>query len=144
MNRTYHIDNHTSIFSGRLSLVLVVTDYLRQSLKLIIIVGMFVEYFKVKEINDASDDDKISKLKIVYRWGIILEAIWASLMRLGTCVWYRHLSWWRHQMEPISTLLALCVGNPPVTGGFPSQRPVTRSFYGFLNLHPNNDWANNR
>ena len=28
----------------------------------------------------------------------------------------------------ISTLLALCVGSPPVTGGFPIQRSVTRSF----------------
>ena len=36
-------------------------------------------------------------------------------------------SWWRHQMETFSTLLALCKGNPPVTNGFPSQRPVTRS-----------------
>ena len=28
----------------------------------------------------------------------------------------------------ISALLALCEGNPPVTGAFPSQKPVTRSF----------------
>ena len=26
---------------------------------------------------------------------------------------------WRHQMETFSALLALCEGNPPVTGGFP-------------------------
>ena len=31
-------------------------------------------------------------------------------------------------MEIFSALLSLCEGNPPVTG-FPSQRPVTRSFY---------------
>ena len=30
--------------------------------------------------------------------------------------------WWCHQMETPSALLALCEGNPPVTGGFPSQR----------------------
>ena len=36
--------------------------------------------------------------------------------------------WWRHQMETFSALLALCAGNSPVTGEFPSQRPVTRSF----------------
>ena len=35
--------------------------------------------------------------------------------------------WWRHQMEIISALLTLCEGNPPVTGGFPWQKPVTRS-----------------
>ena len=35
---------------------------------------------------------------------------------------------WRHQKETFSALLALCVGNSPVTGEFPAQRPVTRSF----------------
>ena len=37
-------------------------------------------------------------------------------------------SWWRHQMKRFSALLALCAGNSPVTGEFPAQRPVTRSF----------------
>ena len=46
-------------------------------------------------------------------------------------------SWWRHQMETFSALLALCEGNPPVTGGFPSQRPVTRSFDVFFDLRLN-------
>ena len=31
-------------------------------------------------------------------------------------------------METFSALLALCVGNLPVTGELPAQRPVTRSF----------------
>ena len=39
---------------------------------------------------------------------------------------------WRHQMETLSALLTLCAGNSPVTGEFPSQRPVTRSFDGFF------------
>ena len=38
------------------------------------------------------------------------------------------ISWWCHQMETFSELLALCAGNSPVTGRFPSQRPMTRSF----------------
>ena len=38
------------------------------------------------------------------------------------------MAWWRHQMETFSALLAQFVGNSPVTGEFPSQRPVTRSF----------------
>ena len=37
-------------------------------------------------------------------------------------------SWWRHQMETFSALLAFCAGNSPVPGEFPAQRPVTRSF----------------
>ena len=43
-------------------------------------------------------------------------------------------SWWRHQMETFSALLALCAGNSPVTGEFPTQRPVTRNFDVFFDL----------
>ena len=43
-------------------------------------------------------------------------------------------SWWRHQMETLSASLALCEGNPSATGGFPSQRPVTRNFDIFFDL----------
>ena len=61
--------------------------------------------------------------------------------------WWRHKAlmnwinfgsaWWRHQMEPFSALLAICAGNSPVTGDFPSQRQVTRSFDVFLELRLN-------
>ena len=37
-------------------------------------------------------------------------------------------------METFPALLALCAGNSPVTGEFPSQRPVTRSFGVFFDL----------
>ena len=39
---------------------------------------------------------------------------------------------WRHQIERFSALLALCAENSPVTGEFPAQKPVTRSFDAFL------------
>ena len=47
--------------------------------------------------------------------------------------WHKHITlnaytWWRHQMASFSALLALCVGNSPLDGESPSQRPVTRSF----------------
>ena len=45
--------------------------------------------------------------------------------------------WWRNQMETFSALLALCSGNSPVSGEFPSQRPVTRHFDVFFDLRPN-------
>ena len=44
---------------------------------------------------------------------------------------------WLHQMETFSVLLAICAGNSPVTGEFPTQRPVTRSFHVFFDLHLN-------
>ena len=43
-------------------------------------------------------------------------------------------SWWRHQMEAFSALLALCAGNSPATGEFPTQRPVTRRFDVYFHL----------
>ena len=46
-------------------------------------------------------------------------------------------SWWRHQMETFSALLAICAGNSPVSGEFPAQRPVKRSFDVFLDLRLN-------
>ena len=49
----------------------------------------------------------------------------------------RNISWWRHQMETFSVLLAICAGNSPVPGEFPAQRPVTRSFDVFFDLCSN-------
>ena len=40
-----------------------------------------------------------------------------------------------------SALLAICVGNSPVPGEFPTQRPVTWSFDVFFDLRPNNGWV---
>ena len=48
-----------------------------------------------------------------------------------------HNTWWRHQMETFSVLLAICAGNSPVPGEFPAQRPVTRSFDVFFDLRLN-------
>ena len=57
--------------------------------------------------------------KMLVKWAPGLQKAW---------------TWWRHQMETFSVLLALCVGNSPVTGEFPSQRPVTWSFDVFFDL----------
>ena len=40
-------------------------------------------------------------------------------------------------METFSALLAICAGNSPVPGEFPSQRPVMRSFDVFFDLRLN-------
>ena len=66
--------------------------------------------------------------------GIVHTLFWFAV------VWYRaslSISWWRHQMETFSALLAICAGNSPVTGEFPTQRPVTRSFDVYFDLCPN-------
>ena len=52
------------------------------------------------------------------------------------------LTWWRHQMETFSALLAICAGNSQVPGEFPAQRPVTRSLVFSLNCVWINGWVN--
>ena len=101
---------------------------------------------------------KIS-LDLTYLWmkiaGIILNAINRCLIEIALlcyfCAFHNALkfpwqvlttyeqgrTWWRHQMGTFSALLALCVGNSLVTGEFPSQRPVTRSFDVFFDLRLN-------
>ena len=55
------------------------------------------------------------------------------------------VSWLRHQMDAFSSLLAICAGNSPVTGEFPAQRPVTRSFdFFYLICTRINGWVNHR
>ena len=52
-----------------------------------------------------------------------------------------NVPWWRHQMETFSASLAICAGYSPVTGEFPTQRPVTWSFDIFFDLCLNK-WLN--
>ena len=53
--------------------------------------------------------------------------------------WKRTWSWWRHQMETFSALLALCAGNSPVPGEFPAQGPATWNIDVSFDL---NGWVN--
>ena len=46
-------------------------------------------------------------------------------------------TWLLHQMKTVPALMSLCEGNPSVTGGFPSQRPVKRSFDVLFDLRLN-------
>ena len=49
---------------------------------------------------------------------------------------YEICTWWRHQMEAVSALLAICAGNSPFPGQFPAHRSVTRGFDVFFDLRP--------
>ena len=66
---------------------------------------------------------------------------WASCPTLPYCWSWppkkNELAWWRHQMETFSALLAICAGTSPVSGEFPTQRPVTRGFDVFFDLRLN-------
>ena len=64
---------------------------------------------------------------------------WLTYSRVGPELGHHSAisAWWRYQMETFSALLAICAGNSPVTGEFPAQRPVTRSFDIFFDLRLN-------
>ena len=69
----------------------------------------------------------------------MISEIWEKLKKKTAITFHLHwfIPWWRQQMKTCSALLVLCVGNPPVTGGFPSQGPVTRNLDYFFDLRLN-------
>ena len=78
-------------------------------------------------------------------WGFVSPKLHVSTYRNQQhCWWFHKCAWWRHQMKTYSALLTICAGNSPVTGEFPAQRPVTRSFDVFFDLHLIKPWVNNR
>ena len=60
-----------------------------------------------------------------------------ALVSMLKCQW----TWWHHQMETFSALLAVCAGNSPVTGEFPAQRPAL--MFSLICVWING-WVNNR
>ena len=80
-------------------------------------------------------------LKIVVPHLIII--IKSEVWIISNCLALAVSTWWRHQMETFSALLAICVENSPVTGEFPAQRPVTRSLDVFFEMRPHKRLINN-
>ena len=76
-----------------------------------------------------------------YKFAGICEVLWnypRATTPIRLCPYVRKgLPWWRHQMETFFASLAICAGNSPVSGEFPAQRPVTRSFDVFFELRLN-------
>ena len=61
------------------------------------------------------------------------------------CMLYQyHISWWRHQMETFSALLALCAGNSPVPVNSPHKGQWRGALMFTLICARINDWVNNR
>ena len=74
----------------------------------------------------------------------ISRVAWQVCIKHNTCMqkrpWQCHVaavSMMTSSNGNISALLAICAGNSPVTGEFPTQRPVTRSFDVYFDLRPN-------
>ena len=67
----------------------------------------------------------------IFKW---VEVKW---IELNIHVRHQDNTWWRHQMETFFALLALCEGNSPVIGEFPSQRASNAGFGVFCDVSLN-------
>ena len=63
---------------------------------------------------------------------------------LDICATKSHWTWWRHQMETFSALLAICAGNSPVPVNSPHKGQWREALMIPLIWAWINDWANNR
>ena len=86
---------------------------------------------------------KIHELLIKVQW-IVFNRFCLSISQHWFMRGFGAMPLWRFQMETFSALLALCEGNPPVTVGLPSQRPVMRSFDISVSCAWTNGRASNR
>ena len=69
--------------------------------------------------------------------------IWNVTLLSGTLTITVTFSWWRHQMKPLSTLLALCVGNSPVPVNSLHKGQWCSAVMFSLICTWINDWVNN-
>ena len=68
---------------------------------------------------------------------------WLLLLVAALC-YHRPKSWWRHQMETFSALLALCAGNSPVPVNSPHKGQWRGALMFSLIYAWINDWVNIR
>ena len=76
-------------------------------------------------------DDKTVLGQVMVRCYQAMLAAFVRIWEDHTAVLKIGKTWWRHQMETFSALLAICAVLSPVAGEFLIQRPVARSFVFF-------------
>ena len=60
-----------------------------------------------------------------FKWESSIKALHPVAVSVALLWLYHYFhAWWRHQMEAFSALLVRCAGHSPVTGEFPSPRPM--------------------
>ena len=74
--------------------------------------------------------------------GVVI--IWTTAGVLSRAHVGTQFSWWRHQMETFSALLALCVGNSPVPVNSPHKGQWRGALMFSLISARINNWVNNR
>ena len=82
---------------------------------------------------------------VTCRWMLCLVEIWrrqgGGIALISHCVGY--FTWWRHQMETFSALLALCAGNSPVPVNSPHKGQWRGALMFTLICVWINGWVNN-
>ena len=107
--------------------------------------------YHLKKNNDCVHDEKYMLMTVI----LLRSTFYANALEMPQSVtkpltywcliafnliigYFLSLWTWCHlQMETFSALLAICVGNSPATGEFPTERPVTQSFDVFFDLYLN-------
>ena len=98
----------------------------------------FCELYFIRHTQKLLGSECVQCLRTWVKDNVIFPAVgydklhWNIQVNISLCS--QHILAWRHQMETISALLALCAGNSPVTGELPSQKPVSWSFDIFFDL----------
>ena len=91
----------------------------------------------------VSSHDDVIKWKHFPRYWPFTETEMSSFWRNLHHWLHRKLSNWQLSVQPVMKIsskwlhfrFSVCAGNSPVSGEFPVQRPVTRSFDVFFDLH---------
>ena len=101
-------------------MVCVVINLYRAVYFLIILIGFFLSNSNSYSYTDQhliTEAEMFSFWHNSLHWG---HRFWHFVNRVTSTHLYKKWNvldtWWRHQMETFSTLLALCAGNSPVTG----------------------------
>ena len=90
-------------------------------------------YQETVNVTDASIHTQLFICNLIWEFpecGICISIIRNTIQTTNSVA----TTWLRHQMEAFSALLTICAGNSPVTGEFPAQRPLTRSFDVFFDM----------
>ena len=90
-------------------------------------------------LEQISGTRRVNVIGNIYIYIYGMQLLIPTLTSIHICLNHSKPTWWSHQMETLSALLDIGVGNSPITGEFPAQRPLTRSFDVFFDL-PLNRW----
>ena len=90
-------------------------------------------YFLLQNYKHCMHDDIVTWKSVLHFWSYLQGMHWSQI----------DSSWWRHQMETFSALLAICAGNSPVPGEFPHKGQWRGALMFTLICARINGWVNN-